>query len=306
MMDKNIDIEEKIDVVNHFTQQLVNSGYNDTKIKEIVISSLKGIVRKEKKRIEDGQSRYRSAEESLMDRLNKKLLEATTWYKDTKNYEETAEDKAIEDILNPSRNAWKECRIRERMGNNEVRKRKRKKLERENIDNHQKPQKITAVIFVQHTPHSELTKRMRSKLDSLEKLGKFKIKLVERAGTKVVDILHQSNAWSMMDCERKDCLICNTESSKKGSCKRRNVLYETFCITCQNEREERERKYGEEVEVDLQIEMDEDKDLEGANQIETKNPIDDVMENEVNDTPVIVETKNEIMKASQSIEGGVK
>ena len=77
MMDKNIDIEEKIDVVNHFTQQLVNSGYNDTKIKEIVISSLKGIVRKEKKRIENGQSRYRSEEESLMDRLNKKLLEAT-------------------------------------------------------------------------------------------------------------------------------------------------------------------------------------------------------------------------------------
>ena len=141
MMDKNIAMEEKIGVVDHFTQQLVNSGYNDTKIKEIVISSLKGITRKEKKRIEKGQNRYRSAEESLMDRINKKLLEATTWYKDTKDYEESVEEKAIEDILNPSRNAWKECRIRERMGNNEVRKRKRRRIEREKIENPQKSSK---------------------------------------------------------------------------------------------------------------------------------------------------------------------
>ena len=79
---------------------------------------------------------------------------------------------------------------------------------------------------------------MRKKLESLEKLGQFKIKLVERAGNKIVDVLHKSDAWSMMDCEREDCLICKTETSNKGTCRRRNVLYETFCITCKNEREE--------------------------------------------------------------------
>ena len=111
-------------------------------------------------------------------------------------------------------------------------------------------QTVTAVMFVQHTPYSELAKRMRSKLDSLEKLGKFKIKLVERAGTKIVDMLHQSDAWNMMDCERDDCIICKTETSKKGSCRRRNVLYETFCITCQKDKEEKERLYGGEAEVE--------------------------------------------------------
>ena len=63
-----------------------------------------------------------------------------------------------------------------------------------------------------------------------------------------------------MDCERKDCLICSTETSKKGSCRQRNILYETFCLTCKREGEES----------------------------------DEIMENEVNET--IVETENEVMK----------
>ena len=70
-----------------------------------------------------------------------------------------------------------------------------------------------------------------------------------------------------MDCERKDCLICNTETSKKGSCRQRNILYETFCITCKREGKEKD----EEIEN-----------------------FDDIMENEVKDTEV--ETKNEVMK----------
>ena len=41
--------------------------------------------------------------------------------------------------------------------------------------------------------------------------------------------------------------------------------------------------------------------LEGANQISNKNPINDAMENEVNDTPVYVETESEIVKAGKEI-----
>ena len=111
------------------------------------------------------------------------------------------------------------------MGNNDYRKRKRKIGKTEESG---KNTKIHAVMFIQHTPYSEMAKRMRQKLESLEKLGQFKIKLVERAGNRIVDVLHKSNAWSMMDCERDDCLICSTETSRKGTCRRRNVLYETL------------------------------------------------------------------------------
>ena len=127
------------------------------------------------------------------------------------------------------------------MGNNDYRKRKRK-TRKEKESEADRDTKIQAVMFIQHTPYSEMAKRMRKKLESLEKLGQFKIKLVERAGNKVVDVLHKSDAWSMMDCEREDCLICKTETSRKGTCRRRNILYETFCITCKDENKE-----GEEV-----------------------------------------------------------
>ena len=46
-----------------------------------------------------------------------------------------------------------------------------------------------------------MAKRMREKLEILEKLGTMKIKIVERAGEKLVDMLHKSNAWSEMDLQ---------------------------------------------------------------------------------------------------------
>ena len=284
MMDDEISTEEKIETVDHFTQQLVNSGYTQQKIKEIIVSSLKGVRRKEKRR-KDMKSKYRSAEESLVERMNKKLLESTSWYKELKIREDSEEDKVISDFFKSNDGAWKDFRKEEKMGNNEFRKRKRKTQNRKK-ETEKPDEKIQAVLFVQHTRFSEMAKRMRAKMESLEKLGKFRVKIVERTGTKLVDILHKSNAWSLQDCERNDCLICNTESSKKGSCRQRNILYETFCITCK-------KKEDELKENSTFDEMGEG--LEGANQNIIKNPIDGVIE--VNDTPVQVETN--IMKASK-------
>ena len=193
----------------------------------------------------------------------------------------------IADFFKSNDGAWKDFRRKEKLGHNEYRKRKRKtKYTNKNTVNQQN--KIQAVFFVQHTPYSEMAKRMRAKMESLEKLGKFKVKIVERAGNKIVDVLHKSDAWSLMDCERTDCLICSTETSKKGSFRRRNILYETFCITC--------KKEAEKMEVNLYT-----NNLDGANQISNKNPFDDAMENEVNDTPVYVETESEIVKAGKEI-----
>ena len=50
------------------------------------------------------------------------------------------------------------------------------------------------VLFVQHTTNSELAKRMRKRLELLEKVGYIKLKIVERTGDKIVDLVHKSNA----------------------------------------------------------------------------------------------------------------
>ena len=64
VMDADISIEEKISIIDHYTQQLVNSGYGRDQIREIIESGLQGILRKEEaKRNRD--KRYRSSKETL-------------------------------------------------------------------------------------------------------------------------------------------------------------------------------------------------------------------------------------------------
>ena len=47
VMDSEIELKEKIEIIDHYTQQLVNSGYACDQIRVIIESSLKGIKRKE-------------------------------------------------------------------------------------------------------------------------------------------------------------------------------------------------------------------------------------------------------------------
>ena len=47
MLDSKIDTEEKTSIVDHFTQQLWNSGYSRQQIREVIVSSVKGFERKE-------------------------------------------------------------------------------------------------------------------------------------------------------------------------------------------------------------------------------------------------------------------
>ena len=49
MMDGNIEKGEKIEKIHQFCQQLTNSGYKWSQIREIVISSLRALIKREKR-----------------------------------------------------------------------------------------------------------------------------------------------------------------------------------------------------------------------------------------------------------------
>ena len=79
--------------------------------------------------------------------------------------------------------------------------------------------KIKSVMFVPFTKHSELASRIRDNEERMEQMTGYKLKIVERGGTKLVDILHKANPWAGEDCERKNCLLCRTkrlEGKKNG------------------------------------------------------------------------------------------
>ena len=82
MLDEKVTAEERISIVDHFTQQLWNSGYKEVQIREIILSSLKGTIRKEERQKMEGKKRYRTAQETLPERMRKKLLEKCSWYKE--------------------------------------------------------------------------------------------------------------------------------------------------------------------------------------------------------------------------------
>ena len=73
-------------------------------------------------------------------------------------------------------------------------------------------------------------------VQSLRPWTGINLKVVERAGESLQDSLHKSNPWDSEDCERVNCLTC--ESALKDDkiiakdCHKRSVIYETWCETC--------------------------------------------------------------------------
>ena len=59
----------------------MNSGYSRPQIRDLVESGLKGVVRKERRKL-TRETRYRMGCETIEEREKKKLLESTSWYRD--------------------------------------------------------------------------------------------------------------------------------------------------------------------------------------------------------------------------------
>ena len=91
-------------------------------------------------------------------------------------------------------------------------------------------------MFVPFTRHSELANRLRDNEENMERMSGYRLNIVERGGTKIVDMLHKANPWAGKDCGRERCLLCNTKKEDQlkntQDCKKRNVVYKTSCITC--------------------------------------------------------------------------
>ena len=89
---------------------------------------------------------------------------------------------------------------------------------------------------------------MREAVEKLGSMTGYRVKLVEKAGDKLEELLTKFNPLQGMDCGRQGCLLCEnklkTEKNKSQDCHTRNLVYETWCITClQKNAEEMEKRY---------------------------------------------------------------
>ena len=224
-------------VVEHFTVQLKTSGYARKAAREIVVAGVLGWLRKRRRRKELGISFYRGAKSTLKQRIRKKLIEKTNWYKE----KDVSEDEEVK----PER---KEGESR----------RGKRKIEYTSEEDAKRSKKVDAktIIFCPYTKGGELAKQLREAEENMEKATGYRMKIVEEIGEKVMDKLHSSNPWRGEDCKREGCILCETkvmtDKGKKQDCHKRSVVYETWCETCYRQEERRiEEEEVEDTEKEL-------------------------------------------------------
>ena len=170
--------------------------------------------------------------------MKKKLLENTTWYKDS-----LKENGEIETSAETNLNTWKKYRKKR-----SSLKKKKERIEKNKEAKEEQHETYQSVMFIDHTAHSELAQRIREKLKQLDGVTQIKFKIVEKTGDKVVDLLHKSNPWSSEDCQREDCLVCSSsEEGRKGNCKTRCITYEIYCLSCHEKEGEAEEVIVSEI-----------------------------------------------------------
>ena len=91
-----------------------------------------------------------------------------------------------------------------------------------------------SVLFCPQTPFGALANKLKETEKLLSELCGETVKIVERSGTTIKQILVKSNPWQKGTvCSRAetDCLLCQTGKGK-WDCRKRSLVYETFCLRC--------------------------------------------------------------------------
>ena len=236
---KENNMKENIRVMDEMASELKNSEYKYKTAREIIISGVRGLRTRLARREQKGQDKYRIAHKTLQTRLRKKLTERENWYKRTTETDEYNEEHEI----------------------NKHKKHKYKK-KHENHEKHDKKEHpIKSVMYVPQTPGSELAKLLRTNEEQLAKITGNKVKIIERAGVKLQDILTTANPWRGDDCLRTNCLLCHTknktEQNMSQDCHKRSLVYETRCLTCErtNIHEIENMEIGEQEKIELKKKM---------------------------------------------------
>lgn len=64
------------------------------------------------------------------------------------------------------------------------------------------------VLFVRRTPKGDLVKALRQVEQKLTDTTPFRVKLVERTGVRLKEVLMKSDPWEKEECGRPQCTTC--------------------------------------------------------------------------------------------------
>ena len=78
--------------------------------------------------------------------------------------------------------------------------------------------RTTTILFVEQTRRGELARRLREMEPRLMELTGFRIKTVERSGSKLGQIFANTNPWAGAKCVRDDCVPCKQGGERLDNC----------------------------------------------------------------------------------------
>ena len=203
-------------ILDRFAQKMMNSGYGLKQIRRVILGGIKGYEKMVKKSKEGGRSLHRSSGESSTARARKKLTEKSEWFRksDQTDQESTEEevDKSLDKWLKAGKGK-KDGKAQEKLPEIETR----------------------SVLFVEQSKGGELARRLREVEKKANRIVGYRTKIVEGVGNKLKDLLPNSNPWRGTHCGREKCIPCNQPTEQKQDCRRRNIIYENICLTCNPE-----------------------------------------------------------------------
>ena len=208
-------LDERLAVIEQFTEQVLMSGYSREQTVKIVTAGLVGYENMKVTAEKSGCGLHKNAAEGAVERRRKKLIGKSSWFKSA------------------PKSKTRETGPRRRKAGVT------------------KPQTPVSVLFVSQTPLGALAGKLKELEIELTKLSGEKVKIVERSGSTIKQLLIKSNPWSSGNCGRSQCHPCKTGDGKQ-TCQQRNVLYETFCLACK-EASESQTEGQERLKVALYV-----------------------------------------------------
>ena len=205
--------ERKDQIMDEYALKLLRSGYSITQTRQIILSGLRGYLKKVQLASKNGWDLHRSAKSSLASRIKRKTLEKQNWFRP------------------------------KRKNDHDNRTSKPKHKKKNNLKT--APLKIKSVIFVPRTGSTALCKRLRAEEQNLSRITGYGVKVQERSGTQLRKILcNGKTAWNDVQCQRPWCMVCQGsqggQGGKGGQCRRRNQTYFTICNFCEQKKKDAE------------------------------------------------------------------
>ena len=89
-------------------------------------------------------------------------------------------------------------------------------------------------MFVQRTEDSCLLKELRKEEETLSRQSGYRVKLVERSGNKLKELLVKADPFEGKDCGRTECAPCGTKAItlKWKICWKQSCNYKATCFRC--------------------------------------------------------------------------